>query len=171
VDAFATISNGLPERSSGSKLTALFTDAGTPAVSPSVMRLSPGAGGDITIYWADMAKVVTGQNIGKTLCEVLSLPKHTRSFVLRCEVNKAVSVECEYYPELDVGSLEAALAEFDLVRREVSAPTKAGTVDFDAWLAQRNEDAHAAMMARHAALSRMDEQALAFHGLIRWAHA
>jgi hypothetical protein len=100
-----------------------------------------------------MATLVTGQNIGKMLAEVLGLPKHTRSFVLRCEVNKIVSVECEYYPSVDARSLEVALAEFDLVRRDPPAPQ---AFDFDAWLKDRNQKAHADMMARHAYLSRID---------------
>lgn len=100
-----------------------------------------------------MATLVTGQNIGKMLTEALGLPKYTRSFVLRCEVDRAVTVECEYYPAIYTSSLEVALAEFDLVRRDPPAPR---AFDFDAWLKDRNAKAHADMMARHRYLARID---------------
>lgn len=101
-----------------------------------------------------MRTVVTGQNIGKILTEALGLPKYTRSFVLRCEVDQVVTVECEYYPAIDPDSLELALAEFDLVRRDPPAPQ---AFDFDAWLKDRDEKAHADMMARHRYLARIDQ--------------
>ena len=113
-----------------------------------------------------MKQIVAGHQIGKAWCKALGLPKFTRSFELRCAVDEAVTVKCEYYPEVDGRQLQAALAEFEVHRRD--SPAK---VDFDAWLHAEKDAAHAAMMARHAALSRMDEQAQAFQGLMRWAHA
>lgn len=113
-----------------------------------------------------MKQIVAGHQIGKALCEALGLPKLTRSFELRCAVDEAVTVKCEYYPEVDAMQLEAALAEFEVYRRD--KPVK---VDFDAWLRAEKDAAHAAMLARHATLSRMDQQMLAFNGLMRWAHA
>jgi hypothetical protein len=101
-------------------------------------------------------KLVAGQEIGKALIEALGLPKLTRSFELCCAVDEAVSVKCEYYPEVDGQELVVSLAEYELVRRDV--PLKPEAIDFDAWLNARKEAAHAEMQARHAELSRMDER-------------
>jgi len=92
-----------------------------------------------------------GHEIGEELCKALGLPKYTRSFTLRCDVNEPVTVECEYYPE---GSLETALAEFELVRKEARAdPPK---VDFDSWYRERQDRAHREFMARDAKLRDAD---------------
>ncbi|WP_423192966.1 hypothetical protein [Cupriavidus sp. H18C2] len=52
------------------------------------------------------------------LMDALGLPKHTRSFVLRCEVGQAVTVQCTYMPQADgVEAFDARplLAEYKLV--------------------------------------------------------
>lgn len=99
-------------------------------------------------------KMLSGYEVGKTLIEVLGLPRLTRAFELHCAVGEAVSVKCEYYPEADAQELAIALAVYELVRRD--PPPAPKPVDFDAWLGARKEVAHAEMQARHAELSRMD---------------
>lgn len=99
-----------------------------------------------------------GHQIGAALCEALQLPKHTTSFVLRAEVGRIVTVECEYYPDGAEG-ITTALSEYELVRK----PKARGSVDpcgnlsmsgaehFDTWMRDRTDAAHAAYMARHSA--------------------
>ncbi|MFC0132077.1 hypothetical protein CR105_24465 [Massilia eurypsychrophila] len=88
---------------------------------------------------------IMSHQIGKALCDALQLPKQTRSFVLRVETGNIVSVECEYYPE---GSFVAALAEYELVRKP-EVKTAPAEMNFDAWMRDRIDAAHAAYMARH----------------------
>jgi hypothetical protein len=97
--------------------------------------------------------VVLGQQIGQALCDVLGLPKGTRSFELRCAVDEAVTVSCEYYPSIDVYPLKTALAVYELSLR--TGPREEPAINFDAWMNERKSAAHAAMMARHARLARM----------------
>lgn len=92
--------------------------------------------------------IVMGHQIGKALCDALQLPEQTKSFVLRAQVGEAVTIECEYYP--DVGAdFTAALTEFNLVRKIEQAPCPE-PVNFDEWMRARTEAAHAKYMWRHA---------------------
>jgi hypothetical protein len=97
---------------------------------------------------------IAGHEIGQALCDALNLPKQTRSFVLRVETGRIVTVECEYFPE-DGDGITSALAEYELVRKPepVMQPT---AMHFDTWMRLRTEAAHAAMMARMKALSARD---------------
>jgi hypothetical protein len=100
--------------------------------------------------------VILGHQIGKAVIDALGLPMHTRSFTLRCAVGEPVTVECEYFPGIEVGSLEKAFAKYELVAR--IAPKAAMSVNFDAWLSERKESAHAAFMASHQVLACMDKR-------------
>lgn len=91
---------------------------------------------------------VTGQQIGSALCDALGLPKHTRGFTLRCYTGEAVTVECEYYPDIDKGSITLAMAEYELMRKD--APAQVEPIHFEAWMRERTERAHAAYMAQHS---------------------
>lgn len=97
--------------------------------------------------------VQLGHQLGAQLIKALGLPKQCVWFELRCASGEVVSVTCEYYPEAQNGApLETVLAEYQVVERKV-AP-----FDFDAWMNARKALAHAAMVERHKALSRMDER-------------
>jgi len=55
------------------------------------------------------------------LVKALGLPRSTRSFELRCAVDEAVTVKCEYFPERDDATgfdPVPALAEYRLVRQQ-----------------------------------------------------
>jgi len=89
---------------------------------------------------------ITGQDIGKELCDALGLPKNTISFTLRAQVGHFVTVECEYAPEGREWLRE--LAEFHLVRQpETKAPAVA-PMHYDDWLAQSKAIAHRDFMMR-----------------------
>lgn len=88
--------------------------------------------------------MITGQGISKELRDSLGLPRHTKGFTLRCYVGQAVTVECEYYPD---GSFQAALAEYTLTARSPDA-LQASSMDYDTWMRERIERAHAAFMER-----------------------
>lgn len=64
---------------------------------------------------------VLGHQIGKALCDALGLPKGTTGFTLRVKHDCIVSIECEYYPNIDAGDLTRALMEFELVRKPIDA--------------------------------------------------
>jgi hypothetical protein len=106
------------------------------------------------------------QDLGKKLCAVLGLPKRVLWFELRVAYDEAVTVKCEYHPESVDGrpTIDTVLAEyeFEVVSREVQ-PAPDERFSFDAWLNARKAAAHAAMLAQHQALSRMDER-LFCHG-------
>lgn len=95
--------------------------------------------------------IITGQQVGPALIAALGLPKQTRSFVLRVEIGRIVTVECEYFP--DDGGIVAALAEYELMRKAPTVEPIVDTValfgfgDFDAWMRNRTNAAHEAMMA------------------------
>ena len=56
---------------------------------------------------------------GGRIAEILGLPKHTRSFELRCAVNEIVTIKCEFYPEIDgVKQLETIFKDYKLVEWE-----------------------------------------------------
>lgn len=59
---------------------------------------------------------IIGHEICDALIKALGLPEQTRSFVLRVECGKIVTVECEYYP--DDGGIVTALAEYTLTRKD-----------------------------------------------------
>jgi hypothetical protein len=92
---------------------------------------------------------VLGHQIGVALVKALGLPRQTIGFTLRCYVNEAVSVECEYYPE--DGEIVAALAEYELVPKEAGASDQqhpSASAGFDDWLRERTEVEHRRFMAR-----------------------
>lgn len=96
-----------------------------------------------------MAKILMGHEIGAPLIKALGLPGNCTSFELRCAVGEPVSVRCEYYPSGSAAEIVAALAEYQLVKRE-AAPQPVASMGFDAWMRERTETAHAALMARGA---------------------
>lgn len=59
----------------------------------------------------------------KELHAALRLPKYARAFEIRCAVDEAVVVRCEYYPEGIDGQIgaQALLSEYELVQRQVGA--------------------------------------------------
>lgn len=63
-----------------------------------------------------MASVKSGVDpVVLELAKALGLPKHTRSFEVRCAVDEVVTVKCEYFPEIDgVRDVVAVLAEYEL---------------------------------------------------------
>jgi len=113
-----------------------------------------------------MNKVMVGHDIGHQLISLLGLPKNVISFELRAAVNEVVTVKCEYYPDHSLG-FEAVFAEYELVRR-APAETSQPPLNFDTWMRERTDAAHAAYMARHAAggvdyASRPKNSEISFH--------
>ncbi|PUA17280.1 hypothetical protein C7W93_15220 [Glaciimonas sp. PCH181] len=99
------------------------------------------------------AMPILGCEIGPDLINALGLPRHTRSFELRCAVDEIVTVKCEYYLEGDARTIIAALVEYELVQRK-GLPIDA--IGFDAWMHAHANAAHDAMVRRHSELSQMD---------------
>ncbi len=63
--------------------------------------------------------VVLSNQLGPKLIELLGLPKRTASFELRFESNKAVVVNCTYYPDERVGDvIELIAKEYELHEKE-----------------------------------------------------
>ncbi|MCA1857439.1 hypothetical protein LE190_16115 [Massilia oculi] len=101
--------------------------------------------------------MILGQHIGKELCDALSLPKYTIGFTLRARVGELVTIECEYVPDdqVCVGDFTVALAQYHLTPandRAKAVRHPAEVMGYQAWLAQRNEDAHCKYMARTSCL-------------------
>jgi len=93
---------------------------------------------------------ITAHDIGKDLIAALGLPKATRAFTLSARAGKAVTVECEYYPE-DGKAITTALMAYDLVPRFSPAPAVSSVpeqVHFDTWYRHRINVAHAKYMER-----------------------
>jgi hypothetical protein len=83
-----------------------------------------------------MRNIVTSQQIYPVLQALLGLPDLCTRFELRVAHNQAVTVECEYYPSLDVkgiAQLTAVLGEYELVRRETPVGAPAQSLDWYAW--------------------------------------
>lgn len=98
-----------------------------------------------------MANLMTVNTLGPQLIGLLGLPKHVISFELRCAVGEIVAVKCEYQPE-DAAGFDTVLAEYELVPRQtagepVQPEHPAAVMGFDAWMRERAEAAHAALMA------------------------
>jgi hypothetical protein len=59
--------------------------------------------------------VATGNELGSKLVKLFGLPKYTKYFELIVNVNEAVTIKCEYYPEDDIlRSVDLLTAEFEL---------------------------------------------------------
>lgn len=76
-----------------------------------------------------MAKLMMAPGpFARALMNALGLPKRTRSFELRCAVDEAVTVKCEYYPDADTAAgfdPHPLLAEYRLVQVEqVTEPSQ-----------------------------------------------
>jgi hypothetical protein len=95
-----------------------------------------------------MKQVMTVQTLGPQLIALLGMPKHVRSFELRCAVDEIVTVNCEYHPK-DALGFDTILAEYELVPRQTA--NKAAPLHFDAWMRERTNEQHAAYMSRHSA--------------------
>lgn len=96
-----------------------------------------------------MNNLMTVRTLGPQLIALLGLPKHCISFELRCAAGELVTVQCEFYPEETEG-IDLVLAGYELVPREAGhAPAPPVINDFDAWMRERTEAAHQAMM-KHA---------------------
>ncbi|KAB8062103.1 hypothetical protein GCN74_03505 [Janthinobacterium sp. FT14W] len=93
-----------------------------------------------------MSSLMTVHTLGPQLIALLGLPKHCISFELRCAVDEIVTVKCEFYPE-EVEGIDLALADYELVPR--TSGHQAAAIGFDAWMRERTEAAHQAMM-KHA---------------------
>lgn len=102
-----------------------------------------------------MNNLMTVHTLGPQLIALLGMPPNCVSFELRCAANEIVTVKCEYYPE-EADGFDVVLAEYKLVPR-----TKLGdamlhpseVIGFDAWMRERTEAAHQAMM-KHSRLCR-----------------
>ena len=47
-----------------------------------------------------MANLINGRSeVVNKLVEIFQMPKHTKSFNIKCSVNSVLTIECEYYPE------------------------------------------------------------------------
>lgn len=95
-----------------------------------------------------MKNLMTVHTLGPQLIALLGLPKHCTSFELRCAVGEIVTVKCEYHPE-EADGFDVVLAEYELVPRAKLAATPshpAEVIGFDAWMRERTEAAHRAMM-------------------------
>lgn len=88
--------------------------------------------------------VLLGRHLGPELVRILGLPKNTVSFDLRCAVDEAVTVRCEFFP--DVSNPDELVAVFRSYRLERGAKfqlsARAGCSDevrddFNAWLLER----------------------------------
>ena len=102
-----------------------------------------------------MNNLMTVHALGPKLIEALGAPKHCTWLELRLAFNEIPTVRCEYYPVGDDGAIDLVsrvLAEYELVPRTAPAavePHPAEVVGFDAWMRERTEAAHQAMM-KHA---------------------
>lgn len=96
---------------------------------------------------------MNARDIGSALAKALGLPPRTRGFTLRCYVDEVVTVECEYFPDINI-SAATELARYTVVRtgpaKQEQAPEQP-VQHFDDWMRERTEQAHAEYMARHAA--------------------
>jgi len=61
--------------------------------------------------------MISSNYIGAKFVKLLGLPKHTKWFELRVTVNEAVTVKCEYYPNLADLDLTSITTEFKLVEK------------------------------------------------------
>lgn len=55
-----------------------------------------------------MPKLMTGQNLPPIVLEALQsigLPKHVKSFTIRCFIDELIEIECTFYPEDTLGKL------------------------------------------------------------------
>ena len=99
-----------------------------------------------------MSKIVHSSEIYPALQSILGLPDHCISFNLSIEVGH-VTVTCEHYVALDapgLKQLESVLSEYELVHRAPPQPAK--VENFDVWMRERTDRAHAEFMTRTAAL-------------------
>lgn len=63
--------------------------------------------------------VVLGQSIGQKVADALGLPlKNIRAIEIRMAVNEVVTVTCEYHPDIDSAAIEAAFAEYEVVKKD-----------------------------------------------------
>lgn len=104
-----------------------------------------------------MRDIITPNQIYPALQALLGLPDHCVSFELRVAAGQyGVTVTCEHYVALDAPSLkqlESVFSDFELVRRaKPDVGDSFQVVDFDAWMRDRTESAHAEFMRRTSAL-------------------
>lgn len=59
-----------------------------------------------------MAAIKSGNELVNKLGTILGLPEHTTAFSLRCAVNEIVTIQCEYYPTLDLDEDGELITEF-----------------------------------------------------------
>ncbi|MDQ1924683.1 hypothetical protein [Massilia pseudoviolaceinigra] len=99
---------------------------------------------------------ITGRDIGVELIAALGLPKHTISVTLSVKADELVTVACEYCPDIGPDFI-TLMARYNLVPAEPKCSgslmtySSLPTDDFDAWMRDRTEAAHAAYMAQHSA--------------------
>lgn len=108
-----------------------------------------------------MRRLVTPIQIYPALKALLGLPEHCVSFELSARAGELVTVICKHYVALDksgIKQLESVFSQYDLVHRPAPASDETAdpgagfhVLDFDAWMRDRTERAHAEYMARHAA--------------------
>lgn len=109
-----------------------------------------------------MHNIVSAHELYAALQALLGLPEHCVSFELRAAAREyGVTVTCEHYVTLDASGLkqlESVLSEYKLLHKPTPAtdcpPTDGSelrVVDFDSWMRERTERAHAEYMAGHAA--------------------
>lgn len=101
-----------------------------------------------------MRHLITASEIYPALKALLGLPEQCVSFELRARAGDVVTIACEYCPSLDaqgIVRLATVLREYELVARATPAavePHPAEVVGFDAWMRERTEAAHQAMMIK-----------------------
>lgn len=95
---------------------------------------------------------VTAMHIYPALKALLGLPDMCTQFELRVRHNDVVTVDCQYYLSLDapgIAQLATVFGEYELVPRTEMGnanPHPSEVIGFDAWLRERTEAAHQAMM-------------------------
>jgi hypothetical protein len=102
-----------------------------------------------------MGRPVTAMQIYPALKALFGLPDMCTKFELRVHHNDVVTIDCQYYLSLDapgIAQLAEVFGEYDLVPRTKlgdAEPHPCEVIGFDAWMRERAEAAHQAMM-KHA---------------------
>ena len=106
-----------------------------------------------------MRDIVKPAQLYSALQAVLGLPDRCVSFELRAAAGHyGVTVTCERYVSLDaqgIEQLKLVLSEYELLHKSAAQSPRSEefrVVDFDGWLRERTERAHAEFMTRTSQL-------------------
>lgn len=69
--------------------------------------------------------------IQKLFIELLNLPQHCRRFTVRYEVGDIVRVECEYFPEINIGTVKKLLSFKTAFQISEQQPKKLVDINYD----------------------------------------